>query len=106
MNKTEKVQVAKVDTTSGEYEFQVLDGTLGPSVIDISSLYGDTGQFTYDPGFTSTASCESKITYIDGEKGILLYRGYPIDQLAEQSNFIETAYLLLSGELPSLNDYE
>ena len=97
MNKTEKVQVAKVDTTSGEYEFQVLDGTLGPSVIDISSLYGDTGQFTYDPGFTSTASCESKITYIDGEKGILLYRGYPIDQLAEQSNFIETAYLLLNG---------
>lgn len=106
MNKTEKVQVAKVDTTSGEYEFDVLDGTLGPSVIDISSLYGDTGQFTYDPGFTSTASCESKITYIDGEKGILLYRGYPIDQLAEQSNFIETAYLLLNGELPSLNDYE
>ncbi len=106
MNKKEKVQVAKVDTTSGEYEFQVLDGTLGPSVIDISSLYGDTGQFTYDPGFTSTASCESKITYIDGEKGILLYRGYPIDQLAEQSNFIETAYLLLNGELPSLNDYE
>ena len=106
MNKTEKVQVAKVDTTSGEYEFHVLDGTLGPSVIDISSLYGDTGQFTYDPGFTSTASCESKITYIDGEKGILLYRGYPIDQLAEQSNFIETAYLLLNGELPSSNDYE
>ena len=106
MNKTEKVQVAKVDTTSGEYEFDVLDGTLGPSVIDISSLYGNTGQFTYDPGFTSTASCESKITYIDGEKGILLYRGYPIDQLAEQSNFIETAYLLLNGELPSLNDYE
>ena len=70
MNKTEKVQVAKVDTTSGDYEFHVLDGTLGPSVIDISSLYGDTGQFTYDPGFTSTASCESKITYIDGEKEV------------------------------------
>ena len=71
VKKSEKAQVAKVDTTTGGYQFDVLDGTLGPSVIDISSLYGDTGQFTYDPGFTSTASCESKITYIDGEKGIL-----------------------------------
>ena len=106
VKKSEKAQVAKVDTTTGGYQFDVLDGTLGPSVIDISSLYGDTGQFTYDPGFTSTASCESKITYIDGEKGILLYRGYPIDQLAEQSNFIETAYLLLNGELPSSKGYD
>ncbi|MEC9247957.1 MAG: citrate synthase [Pseudomonadota bacterium] len=106
MKKTEKLQTAKVDTTSGEYKFSVLDGTLGPSVIDISSLYGDTGQFTYDPGFTSTASCESKITYIDGEKGVLLYRGYPIDQLAEQSNFLETAFLLLNGELPSIAEYD
>jgi len=106
VKKTEKLQTAKVDTTSGEYKFSVLDGTLGPSVIDISSLYGDTGQFTYDPGFTSTASCESKITYIDGEKGVLLYRGYPIDQLAEQSNFLETAFLLLNGELPSIAEYD
>ena len=106
MKKTEKLQTAKVDTTSGEYKFNVLEGTLGPSVIDISSLYGDTGQFTYDPGFTSTASCESKITYIDGEKGVLLYRGYPIDQLAEQSNFLETAFLLLNGELPSISEYD
>ena len=106
MKKTEKLQTAKVDTTSGEYKFSVLDGTLGPTVIDISSLYGDTGQFTYDPGFTSTASCESKITYIDGEKGVLLYRGYPIDQLAEQSNFLETAFLLLNGELPSIAEYD
>ena len=106
MKKTEKLQTAKVDTTSGEYKFNVLEGTLGPSVIDISSLYGDTGQFTYDPGFTSTASCESKITYIDGEKGILLYRGYPIDQLAEQSSFLETAFLLLNGELPSISEYD
>ena len=105
MKKVENLQSAKVDTTSGNYEFNVLEGTLGPSVIDISSLYGDTGQFTYDPGFTSTASCESKITYIDGEKGILLYRGFPIDQLAEQSNFLDTAFLLLNGELPSKTEY-
>ena len=76
-------------------------GTVGPSVIDISKLYGQAGVFTYDPGFTSTASCESKITYIDGDEGILLYRGYPIDQLAEHGDFLETAYLLLYGELPT-----
>jgi citrate synthase len=73
---------------------------LGPDVIDIRKLYGATDQFTYDPGFTSTASCESKITFIDGEQGILLHRGYPIDQLAENSDFLETCYLLLNGELP------
>jgi citrate synthase len=83
-----------------------MEGAVGPSVIDVSKLYGTTGQFTYDPGFTSTASCQSKITYIDGDEGILLYRGYPIDQLAEQSNFIETAFLLLTGELPSKVEYE
>src|ERR1043165_2197661 len=79
--------------------------TMGPDVIDINTFYQDTGCFTYDPGFTSTASCESKITFIDGDKGILLYRGYPIDQLAEHGNFIETCYLLLYGELPSLEQY-
>ncbi len=82
-------------------EMAVLDGTIGPSVVDISKLYSQTGLFTYDPGFTSTASCESKITYIDGEKGVLLYRGYPIEQLAEHGDFLETCYLLLYGELPT-----
>src|SRR3712207_2551645 len=82
-------------------ELAVKEGTIGPSVIDISKLYGQTGMFTYDPGFTSTAATESKITYIDGDKGILLYRGYPIDQLAEHGDFLETCYLLLYGELPT-----
>ena len=70
-------------------------------MIDIAKLYGETGMFTYDPGFTSTASCESKITYIDGDAGVLLYRGYPIEQLAEHGDFLETCYLLLYGELPT-----
>ena len=76
-------------------------GTIGPDVIDVGRLYRDTGCFTYDPGFTSTANCSSKITYIDGDKGVLLYRGYPIEQLAQKSNFIEVCYLLLNGELPT-----
>jgi len=89
--------------TIGEdgYEFPIKEGTVGPSVIDISSLFRDTGAFTYDPGFTSTASCESKITYIDGDAGTLLYRGYPIEQLADHGDFLETCYLLLYGELPT-----
>src|SRR5208337_2956949 len=82
-------------------ELSVTPGTMGPEVLDIRSLYGETGMFTFDPGFTSTASCESDITFIDGDEGILLYRGYPIDQLAEHSNFLEVCYLLLHGELPS-----
>ena len=82
-------------------EFPVKGGTVGPSVIDISKLYAETGMFTYDPGFTSTASCESQITYIDGDEGVLLYRGYPIEQLAEHGDFLETCYLLLYGELPT-----
>jgi citrate synthase len=76
-------------------------GSIGPAVADIGKLYSQAGMFTYDPGFTSTASCESKITYIDGDAGILLYRGYPIDQLAENGDFLETCYLLLYGHLPS-----
>jgi citrate synthase len=79
----------------------VMQGSVGPSVIDIRKLYAETGHFTYDPGFTATASCESKITYIDGDKGVLLYRGYPIDELAEHSDFMEVCYLLLYGELPT-----
>ncbi|BBE70570.1 citrate synthase [Oharaeibacter diazotrophicus] len=83
------------------YEFPVKGGSIGPSVVDISALYGKTGNFTYDPGFTSTASCESKITYIDGDKGVLLYRGYPIEQIAAEGDFLETCYLLLYGDLPT-----
>jgi len=98
--------VATLTTRGQSYELPVRTGTIGPSVLDISKLYGETGQFTYDPGFTSTASCESKITYIDGDAGILLYRGYPIGELAEHSNFIETAYLLLTGELPTRAEYK
>jgi citrate synthase len=82
-------------------ELPVLSGSTGPDVLDVQSLYKQTGMFTYDPGFTSTASCRSTITYIDGEAGILLYRGYPIEQLAEQCTFVEVCYLLLNGELPN-----
>jgi citrate synthase len=82
-------------------ELPIRHGSIGPSVLDVQTLYKNTGMFTYDPGFTSTASCESKITYIDGDEGVLLYRGYPIDQLAENGDFLETCYLLLHGELPT-----
>ncbi|NML32859.1 citrate synthase [Paraburkholderia antibiotica] len=82
-------------------DLPIYQGTLGPDVIDIRKLYGQTGKFTYDPGFMSTASCNSEITYIDGDKGELLYRGYPIDNLAQNADFLETCYLLLKGELPS-----
>ena len=91
-----------VDVQSGtEVELPVLNGTMGPDVVDIRKLYGATDMFTYDPGYGATGSCESGLTYIDGEKGILLHRGYPIEQLAEQSDFLEVAYLLLNGELPN-----
>ncbi|MGB8600921.1 MAG: citrate synthase [Rhizomicrobium sp.] len=83
------------------YELLTLSGSLGPDVIDIRNLYKETGFFTYDPGFTSTAACESDITFIDGDKGVLLYRGYPIDMLAEKSSFLEVCYLLLYSELPT-----
>ena len=85
-------------------ELPVLSGTLGPDVIDIRKLYAGTDMFTFDPGFTSTASCESKITFIDGDKGQLYYRGYPIEQLAESSDYLETCYLLLNGELPNAQE--
>jgi citrate synthase len=83
------------------YEFPILDATVGPSVIDISTLYKETGMFTYDEGYTSTASCKSKITYIDGAKGKLMYRGYDISYLSKEKSFLDTAYLLLNGELPN-----
>ncbi len=88
------------------WDLPVYAGTEGPDVVDIRKLYGDTDMFTYDPGFTSTASCESNITFIDGDKGILLYRGYPIDELAEHSNFLEVCFLLLYGELPTPQQME
>ena len=87
--------------TGKAYDLPVIEGTSGPGVIDVRRLYADTDHFTYDPGFTSTGSCESKITFIDGDKGILLYRGYPIAELAEDATFMEVCYLLLYGELPS-----
>lgn len=83
------------------WEFPIHTADVGPEVIDITTLYKETGRFTYDPGFTSTASCDSDITYIDGAKGVLLHRGYPIEQLAEHGDFLETCYLLLNGELPN-----
>ncbi|MGB5736958.1 MAG: citrate synthase [Thiohalocapsa sp.] len=91
------------------FEFPLKHGTIGPSAVDISSLYRDAGFFTFDPGFMATASCHSAITYIDGEKGVLLYRGYPIEQLATKASFLEVAYLLLYGDLPAepaLRDFE
>src|SRR5881227_3687333 len=93
-------KIVSMTTPGGKFDSPLIDGSVGPEVIDIRKLYNDTGMFTYDPGFTSTAACQSAITYIDGEKGILLHRGYPIDQLAENSSFMEVAYLLLHGELP------
>lgn len=87
-------------------EFPVLKGTLGPDVVDIRRLYGQTGMFTYDPGFTSTASCSSKITFIDGDEGVLLHRGYSIEELAKHSTFLEVAYLILNGELPKQSELE
>src|SRR5438309_7246753 len=92
---------AKISLGDKTLEYPVLKGTVGPDVVDIRKLYGETDVFTYDPGFTSTASCESKITYIDGDAGVLLHRGYPIAELAENSSFLEVCYLLLHGELPT-----
>ena len=96
---------ASVSIAGTAYDLPMRKGTLGPDVVDISTLYPETGCFTYDAGFTSTASCKSKITFIDFEKGIVLYRGYPIEQLAEHSTFLETCYLLLYGELPTAQQY-
>src|SRR6201993_5421304 len=97
---------AKLSVGGKDYDYDMIAGSVGPEVVDIRKLYGQTGMFTYDPGFTSTASCESKITYIDGEKGVLLHRGYPIEELAEKSDFLEVCYLLLYGELPNTKQKE
>jgi len=95
---------AKLQVPGKEVEYPILTGSTGPDVVDIRKLYANTGMFTYDPGFTSTASCESGLTYIDGDEGVLLHRGYPIGQLAEESSFMEVSYLLLNGELPSKDE--
>src|SRR5258708_25510840 len=101
MDATSTNQIATLTVGNKTYDFPILHGTVGPDVIDMAKLYGQAGMFTYDPGFTSTGSCQSKITYIDGDAGILEYRGYPIEQLAEKGDFLETCYLLLYGELPT-----
>jgi citrate synthase len=93
-------ETVKLTYQGKTYEFPVQEGTCGEKAIDISTLRNTTGLITFDPGFMSTGSCRSKITYLDGEKGVLLYRGYPIEQIAEKSSFIETSYLLIYGELP------
>ncbi|MBN8901896.1 MAG: citrate (Si)-synthase, partial [Rhodospirillales bacterium] len=90
-----------LDGSNKSANLPLISGTVGPDVFDIRKLYGDLGVFTYDPGYGATASCESKITYIDGDEGVLLYRGYPIEQLAEKSSFLEVCYLLLNGDLPN-----
>ena len=107
-NHMEQKKVAKLDLgKNGQpVEFPVLSGTMGPDVIDIRKLHAQSGLFTYDPGFLSTASSSSEITFIDGEKGILLYRGYPIEQLAEHCDFMEVCWLLMKGELPTANQKE
>src|SRR5260221_11618848 len=89
------------NATGKSVELPVMEGTIGPKVIDVRRLYNQTGYFTYDPGFMATAACRSSITYIDGDEGVLLYRGYPIEQLAAKSHFMEVTYLLLYGDLPS-----
>ena len=106
MSDPKDAPAAKLESGGNDYDLNVHGGSIGPSVIDVSGLYGSSGQFTYDPGFTSTASCKSSITYIDGEEGILLHRGYPIEQLAEKGNFIETCYLLMHGELPNNDELQ
>src|SRR6202789_343663 len=106
MNDSKTHATLKFSDSDQTIELPVYKGTLGPDVIDIRKLYGQTGKFTYDPGFMSTAACNSEITYIDGDKGELLYRGYPIDNLAQNADFLETCYLLLKGELPNAQQKE
>ena len=95
-----------IEIDGKKYELPVKKGTVGPSVIDVRDLYKNTGHFTFDPGFTSTASCQSNICYIDGDKGTLLYRGYEIEKLSEKSSFLEVAYLLIKGELPNKSQFD
>ena len=102
----QKNKTISVKTDTASIELDVKEATTGPGVIDLKTLHGQTGLFTFDPSYSATASCESYITYIDGEEGILEYRGYPIEQLAELSTYLEVAYLLFNGELPSENSLQ
>src|SRR6516162_4576273 len=104
MDTTSHNKAATLTVGNKTYDFPISSGTIGPDVVDIGKLYAQSGMFTYDPGFTSTASCQSSITYIDGDAGILEYRGYPIEQLAEKSNYLEVSYLLINGELPTASE--
>ncbi|MEM9938963.1 MAG: citrate synthase [Pseudomonadota bacterium] len=106
INKTTQTSTAKLEVKGKTIELPVYSGTDGPDVVDVKKLYAEAGVFTLDPGFTSTGSCESQITFINGEEGILLHRGYPIDQLAENSGFLEVCYLLLNGELPTQPEFK
>ena len=101
MNPSDVKATLSFSDGSPAMDLPIYKGSVGPDVIDIRKLYGQTGKFTYDPGFLSTAACQSSITYIDGDKGELLYRGYPIEQLAEHCDYLDTCYLLLNGELPT-----
>jgi len=103
---TDDKKSATLNISGAEYELPILSPTAGPDVLDIRKLYGQAGVFTYDPGFTSTASCDSTITYIDGNKGELLHRGYPIDQLADKSHYLEVCFILLYGDLPTAAELE
>ena len=103
---TKRSVTVTLDGSNRSASLPLISGTLGPDVFDIRKLYGELGVFTFDPGYGATASCESRITYIDGDEGVLLYRGYPIEQLAEKSDFLEVAYLLLNGELPDAAQFE
>lgn len=106
MSNSESSKFAKLILDEKSIELPIINASEGPSVIDVTQLYSETGMFTYDPGFMSTASCHSSITYIDGEKGVLLYRGYPIAELAKNNNFMEVSHLLLYGELPNKQEYK
>ena len=106
MSTTNNIATLSFSDGSPSVELPIYEGTIGPDVIDIRKLYAQTGKFTFDPGFMSTAACNSTITYIDGDKGELLYRGYPIEQLAEKCDFLEVAYLLMNGELPTAEQKE
>ncbi len=103
---TESTKSATITIDGSSYDLPMFSPTAGPDVVDIRKLYAQAGVFTYDPGFTSTASCDSTITFIDGGKGELLHRGYPIDQLAEKSHYLEVCYLLLYEELPTPAELE
>ena len=101
-----KNKSVNLTSDSKSIELQVKDASVGPSVVDLKNLYKEVGFFTFDPSYSTTASCESYVTYIDGNEGILEYRGYPIEQLANKSTYLEVAYLLFNGELPSVNNLQ